>query len=120
MLFWELSKNLFARPRLRCSKFIKVRKVSWTKPAKIEILQTTGLIIFSENRESEILSWVSETPYEKHFKTAKDGLLADSGRWLFEKPGFAKWLQSNQSELFWLRGKRKYCHNLLFNRSTAN
>lgn len=69
------------------------------------------LIVVSDDRESDILSWVSETPYEKHFKTAKDGLLPDSGRWLFEKQEFSNWLQSNKSELFWLRGKRKNCHS---------
>jgi hypothetical protein len=71
-------------------------------------MQDTGLIVLLDNHEAEILSWISKTPYEKYYKTARDGLLVDSGRWLFEKADFEKWRQFDESRMFWLSGKRKY------------
>jgi hypothetical protein len=71
-------------------------------------MQNIGLIVLSDSHEAEILSWVSKTPYEKHYKAAREGLLVDSGRWLFEKPEFEKWRQFDGSRMFWLSGKRKY------------
>lgn len=60
-----------------------------------------------EDNPAEVLSWISTTPYQKHYKTAKDGLLEDSGAWLFNNSIFGTWLDFNSSGLFWLHGKRK-------------
>jgi hypothetical protein len=57
-----------------------------------------------------VLSWISTTPYEKHYKAAKDGLLEDSGGWLFDNSLFRSWLDFNSSGLLWLRGKREFDH----------
>ncbi|KAL3490628.1 hypothetical protein BJX62DRAFT_206778 [Aspergillus germanicus] len=68
-------------------------------------MQNNGLIVLLDNHEADILSWISKTPYEKHYKTARDGLLVDSGSWLFAKPDFEKWRQFDESRMFWLSGK---------------
>jgi len=61
----------------------------------------------SGQRRSEILKWITTIEYKKHHQNAKEGLLEDTGQWLFCKEEFVKWRASSASTILWLHGIRE-------------
>ena len=56
------------------------------------------------DQAAELVNWLDNTPYYQHHDAAKRGRLADSGRWLEERPEFQDWWSWKASAMFWLTG----------------
>ena len=61
----------------------------------------------SENERITILQWFSDIPYRGHHDLAREGRVAGTGQWLFQRKEFKHWQQSEESEILWLHGIRK-------------
>jgi len=61
-----------------------------------------------ESRRSEILEWVSATPYTEHHTRISATRLEETGEWLFQKEEYQDWVSSGTSKLLLLRDIRKF------------
>lgn len=74
-------------------------------PAKVFPLHINCLP--PETERVTILHWYSITPYKGHHDLAREGRVAGTGQWLFQRNEFRYWLHSENSEILWLHGIRK-------------
>lgn len=60
-----------------------------------------------DQKRGKILDWLSQIEYMKHHQKAKEGLLDNTGQWLFNREQYREWRSSSASGILWLRGIRK-------------
>ncbi|KAH8648756.1 heterokaryon incompatibility protein-domain-containing protein [Tricladium varicosporioides] len=65
------------------------------KPLKKELAQ-----------KKRVMSWLSNTPYEKHHRHNSKSRSEGSGEWLLQTTKFKNWKTRPESDILWLRGLR--------------
>ena len=71
--------------------------------SRVEKLQD----ILERSEQSNILTWVSQIPYEENHNTARAGWTKGTGQWLLAHKRYREWRASSASTILWLHGFRK-------------
>lgn len=56
-------------------------------------------------KRRQALQWLSQVDYSAHHEKARDLRFEATGEWLFGKPGFQTWFETEGSSVMWLSGK---------------
>jgi ankyrin repeat domain-containing protein 50 len=62
-----------------------------------------------ESERLEILTWVSDIPYESNHYTARKERTDGTGEWLLRHERYREWRGSSASTILWLHGIRRCC-----------
>lgn len=62
----------------------------------------------SDQERREILQWVSNVQYGRHYDDIERRRSPDTGDWLLRHGNFIEWLDSPGSSVIWLQGSRKF------------
>jgi hypothetical protein len=68
----------------------------------------------NESERLEILTWISDIPYESNHYTAREERTDGTGEWLLRHERYREWRESSASTILWLHGIRGCPHNLLY------
>lgn len=71
---------------------------------EISMLWNTSI----EDKQAEILEWISKIPYIDNQRIASEGRTKDTGEWIFHHPQYQEWNTSHQSMILWLHGIRMF------------
>ena len=75
----------------------------------------------NESERCEILTWVSDIPYESNHYTARRGRTDGTGEWLLRHDRYREWRGSSASTILWLHGIRTcpaYIHSVILTDET--
>lgn len=64
-----------------------------------------SLLRITDEKRRKALIWLSNLEFENPHERARKSRFNDTGRWLFEKPEFVSWIESQGSSVLWLNGK---------------
>jgi hypothetical protein len=71
---------------------------------KMPIYSIFRLLISVVKQRRDILSWISDQPFEQYHDQAKSEVLSGTGTWLLHDSQFIRWKNECASSILWLYG----------------